>query len=180
MVRLHKLAARDFALTGVERTFREDEMIVSKTDTKGIVTYANEVFLKLAGYTQEEILGKPHSIIRHPHMPKGVFKLLWDQIKGGREIFAYVVNRSKNGDHYWVMAHVTPSFDNARNIVGFHSNRRSPRREAVGIIQPLYQQLKAAEDKCPSPAEAMETSIRLLTDLLKSKGVSYDEFILSI
>ncbi len=133
---------RSQSLTGVERTFAKNEVIVSKTDTKGIITYANEVFLKLADYSLQEILGKPHNIIRHPDMPKLVYKLLWERIKSGKEIFAYVVNRSRNGDHYWVFAHITPSFDAAKNIVGAHSNRRSPDPQAIQTITPIYQLLK--------------------------------------
>ena len=76
-------------LTGVERTFPEDEFIVSKTDTKGRITYANDVFLKISGFTEDEIVGQPHSIIRNPEMPRCVFKLLWDTIGSGNEIFAY-------------------------------------------------------------------------------------------
>ena len=98
-------------LTGVERFFDKDEIIVSKTDLKGRMTYCNDVFLRIAGYTEQELLGQPHSIIRHPDMPRCVFKLLWDTIGAGKEIFAYVINRAKNGDHYWVLAHVTPSRD---------------------------------------------------------------------
>src|ERR1017187_6768808 len=88
-----------FPLTGKERFFGEEEIFVSKTDLKGHITYANEVFLRVAGYDEEEVLGQPHSMIRHPAMPRCVFKLLWDQIQVGREIFAYVVNRAKTGDH---------------------------------------------------------------------------------
>ena len=138
---------RSQSLTGVERTFAKNEVIVSKTDTKGIITYANEVFLKLADYSLQEILGKPHNIIRHPDMPKLVYKLLWERIKSGKEIFAYVVNRSRNGDHYWVFAHITPSFDAAKNIVGAHSNRRSPDPQAIQTITPIYQLLKQEEEK---------------------------------
>lgn len=94
------------ALTGVERTFDPDQFIVSKTDLKGRITYANKVFLDIADYTEAEILGQPHSVIRHAHMPRCVFRLLWERIQTGREIFAYVVNAAKNGDHYWVLAHV--------------------------------------------------------------------------
>ena len=97
-------------LTGVERTFGEDEIIVSKTDLTGRITYANDVFLRISGYAEAEVLGQPHSIIRHPGTPRAVFSLLWRTIESGREIFAYVVNRAKNGDHYWVLAHVTPTF----------------------------------------------------------------------
>lgn len=90
--------------TGVERRFGEDELIVTKTDLKGRITYCNEVFVRMSGYTEQECLGEPHNIIRHPDMPRCVFKLLWDTIQGGQEIFAYVLNLSKNGDHYWVLA----------------------------------------------------------------------------
>ena len=103
------------APTGRERMFGEDEIIVSKTDLKGRITYANSVFLRVAGYAEEDVLGQPHSMIRHPGMPRAVFKLLWETIAGGREIFAYVKNMARDGDHYWVFAHVTPSFDNRRH-----------------------------------------------------------------
>ena len=97
--------------TGIERTFGEDEIIVSKTDLKGRITYANQVFLRIPGYTEKEVLGQPHNIIRHPDMPRCVFKLLWDTLEARREIFAYVINMACNGDHYWVFAHVTPTFE---------------------------------------------------------------------
>ena len=111
-------------LTGVERTFGDDEIIVSKTDTKGRITYANRVFQQVAGYTEDELLGKAHSIVRHPDMPRCVFKFLWDTIGAGNEVFAYVLNKAKNGDHYWVFAHVTPTFDDHGRIISYHSNRR--------------------------------------------------------
>ena len=99
--------------TGIERFFEEDEIIVSKTDPKGVITYANRVFLRIAQYEEEEILGAAHNIIRHPDMPQCIFDLLWKTIASGQEIFAYVKNMAKNGDHYWVFAHVTPTFDSA-------------------------------------------------------------------
>ncbi|MBL4885738.1 MAG: PAS domain S-box protein [Planctomycetaceae bacterium] len=74
-------------LTGIEQTFKEDEIIVSKTDLKGIITYANPVFLRVAGYSEREVLGRPHNLIRHPAMPRCVFKLLWDTLEQGEEIF---------------------------------------------------------------------------------------------
>ena len=172
--------SRSQSLTGVERTFAKNEVIVSKTDTKGIITYANEVFLKLADYSLQEILGKPHNVIRHPDMPKLVYKLLWERIKSGKEIFAYVVNRSRNGDHYWVFAHITPSFDAAKNIVGAHSNRRCPDRQAIQTITPIYQLLKQEEEKHPMAKDGMAASLALLKSVLAEKGVSYDEFILSL
>ncbi|MEO1982112.1 MAG: PAS domain-containing protein, partial [Fuerstiella sp.] len=132
--------------TGRERTFREDEIIVSKTDLKGIITYTNQVFARVAGYSEQELLGQPHNLIRHPDMPRCVFKLLWDTISQGNEIFAYVINLCRNGDHYWVLAHVTPSFDAAGKITGYHSSRRVPERAAVDKAIPIYELLLKEEN----------------------------------
>jgi len=173
--------AQDTSLTGVERFFEDDEIIVSKTDLKGRLTYANNVFLRLAGMTEEEALGQPHSCIRNPNMPRCIFKLLWDTIQDGKEIFAYVVNRSKNGDHYWVLAHVTPSRDSSGNILGYHSNRRVPDRQILeGTIIPLYKALLAEEQKHSNSKDGMEASFNMVLDLLKEKDMAYDEFVFSL
>ena len=99
--------------TGVECPFDQEELIVSKTDLKGHITYANDVFVRLSKFPREQVIGAPHSLIRHPDMPRSIFKLLWDTIQAKKEIFAYVVNMARDGDHYWVFAHVTPTFDAA-------------------------------------------------------------------
>ncbi len=170
--------ARDLSLTGVERFFDENEIIVSKTDLKGRMTYVNDVFLKIASYSEKECLGEPHSKIRHPEMPRCVFKLLWDTLEAGKEIFAYVVNRSANGDHYWVLAHVTPSRDASGNIIGYHSNRRVPNREILeGTIMPLYMQLLAEEQNHANAKDGMAASLAMVIGLLQNAGVEYDEFI---
>lgn len=169
------MSARLTALTGTESHFAPDEIIVSKTDPRGIITYANEVFIRVSGYSEEELLGAPHSIIRHPDMPRAVFKLLWDTIQAGHEIFAYVVNRAKNGNHYWVLAHVTPTFGKGGAIVGYHSNRRVPARPALAKIIPLYGQLLAEERR-----HGMAGSTRLLHDLLAKLGSTYDAFVWSL
>ena len=165
----------------MERTFDDDEIIVSKTDLKGHITYANNVFLRLADMTEKEAIGAPHSVIRNPEMPRAVFKLLWDTIQNGKEIFAYVVNRSKNGDHYWVLAHVTPSYDLSGNVVGYHSNRRVPDRGILdSVILPLYKDLLAEENKHTNRKEGLDASTNMLLNLLKEKGVGYDEFVLTL
>jgi len=94
-----------------EISFGENEFIVSKTDLKGNITYGNELFIKISGYDEKEFIGAPHSILRHPDMPRAVFALLWKQISKGEEIFAFVKNLAKDGSFYWVKAHATPSFD---------------------------------------------------------------------
>lgn len=168
-------------VTGVERFFGDDDIIVSKTNLKGHITYANDVFLNIAGYTEKELLGQPHSIIRHPDMPRCIFKLLWDTIQDGREIFAYVLNRAKNGDHYWVYAHVTPSFSGTGEIVGYHSNRRVPDRQILEeTIIPLYKDLKAAEERETNRKRGLASSSGMITDLLQDRGVQYDEFVATL
>lgn len=90
-----------------EKVMRENDFIVSKTDLKGRITYGNRIFIEYSGYTEEELLGAPHNIIRHPDMPRGVFKFLWDTLAAEKECFAYVKNMAKDGSYYWVFANVT-------------------------------------------------------------------------
>lgn len=175
------MARASEALTGVERTFKEDEIIVSKTDTKGRLVYTNQTFLEVADYTEAEVIGQAHSMIRHPDMPRCVFKLLWDTISEGHELFAYVVNRTKFGDHYWVLAHVTPTFDeDGKTIKGYHSNRRVPTAAALEVIKPLYAELIAEENRHSNAKDGMNASFKMLLDKLADAGMEYDEFILSI
>ncbi len=158
-----------------ELTFSENEMIVSKTDIKGKITYGNYLFLKMAGYEESEIIGAPHNIIRHPDMPKVIFKLLWEYITKGNEVYAYVVNKSKNGDYYWVFVNITASYNEKGKIIGYYSVRRKPTQQAMSIIKPLYKQLISAEKK-----GGIEASSQILNELVKKSGGRYDKFILSI
>lgn len=158
-----------------EITFGENDFIVSKTDLDGRITYGNELFIQISGYTEMELLHQPHNILRHDDMPAVVFKLLWEQIKAGNEIFAYVKNRTKENDYYWVFAHVTPSFDLNRKITNYHSVRRKPTQKALDVIKPLYATLLQKER-----SGGINASESTLKQILKDKGLSYDEFILSL
>ncbi len=171
-------AARSLvAPTGHERSFGEDEIIVSKTDVAGRITYANHVFLRVSGYMEDEVLGAPHSLIRHPDMPRAVFKLAWDRLLDGHEVFAYVNNMAINGDHYWVLAHMTPTFGRDGGIVGFHSNRRVPDRAKVNAVLPLYETLRTEEGRYPDRALGLRASTALLDRTLASLGKSYDAWL---
>ena len=165
---------------GNEAFFDRNDLIVSKTDLKGRVTYANHTFLEVAGYEESEVIGQPHNMIRNPNMPRAVFELLWTTIAEGEEIFAYVVNTAKNGDHYWVIAHVTPSKEN-ESIIGYHSTRRVPNPQTIKtVIEPLYDQLKSIEDKNPNRKDGIQESVSALMSILSDKGVSYNELIASL
>ena len=175
------MARPDTYLTGVERTFNEGEVIVTKTNLKGQITYANDVFQRASNVTERQALGQPHNFIRHPDMPRSIFKLLWDTIRDGREIFAYVVNRATNGDHYWVYAHVTPSFDGKGDIVGFHSNRREPDRRIIQQhVEPFYKALRDAESAAGSPKQGLAAGEALISKTLADAGKEYDEFICTL
>lgn len=171
---------RPRVLTGKEVFLAAEEIIVSKTDLRGKITYVNDVFLSISGFEESELLGQPHSMIRHPDMPRAVFKLLWDSIASGREIFAYVVNITKDGGHYWVLAHVTPTFDDEGNIIGYHSNRRSPDRVAIELVKPLYARLVALEKKLGRNQEAVSASLAELQKVACENHGSYEEFVLSL
>lgn len=161
-----------------ERFFDRNDIIVSKTDLKGNMTYVNRVFMAISDYEEEDLLGQPHSLIRHPDMPRCVFKLLWDRLREGKEIFAYVKNMTKTGDFYWVLAHATPSIDTGGQTIGYHSNRRVPERRVVdGIVIPLYRSLKEIEDREADRRAGLEKSSERLSAILKEKGIGYDEFI---
>lgn len=166
--------------TGVEQMLGEEELIVSKTDLKGRITYANDVFIRMARYPAGELIGAPHSIIRHPDMPRCVFKLLWDTIEAKQEIFAYVVNLAGDGSHYWVFAHVTPTFDGAGNIIGYHSNRRRPERAPIEKVKPVYKLLCEEEARHANAKEGLRASFDMMINFLKQQGVAYDEFVLSL
>jgi PAS domain S-box-containing protein len=163
--------------TGTERTFGEDEMIVTKTDLRGVLTYANDVFLRISALTEDEAIDKPHSVIRHPDMPRAIFKLLWDTLKSRKELFAYVVNLASDGAHYWVLAHVTPSFDGAGQVVGYHSNRRKPEPVAVSSASALYRTLSAEERRHSNPRSALDASWTMLQRTLAERGQTYEQFV---
>jgi len=157
------------------KEMREDDFIVSKTDLKGRITYTNQIFMEMAEYTEAELLGKPHSIIRHQDMPKAVFKYLWDTIVTKQEVFAFVINKTKNGNAYWVYANVTASIDLNGKLVGYYSVRRRPNPKALEIIIPLYKKMLEVEK-----SSGVDASFKVLTDILAEKGVGYDELIISI
>lgn len=162
------------------RHFGAEDIIVSKTDPQGRITYANDVFCRVGAYSVPELIGTPHAILRHPDMPRCVFKLLWQRIKAGEEIFAYVKNLAKTGEYYWVLAHVTPDFGPNGAITGYHSNRRAPHDSALQVIEPLYAALLAEEARHEDRNAAMAAGAALLEAALSKAGKSYDEFIFSI
>ncbi|MBU4216092.1 MAG: PAS domain-containing protein [Actinobacteria bacterium] len=168
------------APTGATRTFGVEEIIVSKTDPRGHITYANDVFVRVSGYTEAELMGAPHSILRHPAMPRAVFSYLWEAIAAGREVFAYVLNLAADGVAYWVLAHITPTYDGAGAIVGYHSNRRWPSPAAIAAVEPLYARLRAAESLETTARAQVSAGRAALDTALDGLGMSYDQLVWSV
>lgn len=162
-----------------ERVMREDDFLVSKTDLKGRITYGNRIFIEYSGYSEAELLGRQHNIVRHPDMPRGLFKYLWNALEARQECFAYVKNRSKDGGFYWVFANVTPSYGADGRVDGYFSVRRKPRASGIAAISGLYRQMLEAEQRV-GPKDACAASLALLNTTLAQLGVRYESFILSI
>jgi PAS domain S-box-containing protein len=140
--------------------------IVSETDEKGKITYANDYFQEVSGYTEEELIGKPHSIVRHPDMPKVVFKLLWETISAGKNINAVVKNLAKDGRYYWIFTEFEIRKDtDTGKIIGYHASRKKISRHVIEIIADLYAKLLEIEK-----SEGVEASEKYLIAFLKEKG----------
>jgi aerotaxis receptor len=129
-----------------EVPYPDGKLVVSRTDARGIITHANRAFIDMSGYTEAELIGQPHSILRHPDMPAWAFKDLWDTLGQGKNWKGYVKNLRKDGAYYWVFASAVA---NVRNgvVVGYTSVRRKPSRARINECIPLYAELRAKEIK---------------------------------
>lgn len=139
---------QNLPITQRERTFPEHERLISTTDLNSLITYCNDAFVEISGFTREELIGQPHNLVRHPDMPPGVFGHMWETIKQGKPWMGIVKNRSKNGDFYWVSAYVTPIYENGR-VAGYESVRSLPNEAQKRRAEKLYARLR--EGKPPVP-----------------------------
>ena len=159
--------------TNKEIMLNPKRYIVSKTDAKGIIEYANDYFVEVCGYSEEELVGKPHSIVRHPDMPKIVFKMMWDRISNRQNIMAVVKNLAKNGDHYWVITEFEPKVNPITNeIISHTAFRKAAPRKAIEAMEPIYAKLLELEKE-----GGMEASEKFLIGFLEEKKMTYDEFV---
>ncbi len=158
--------------TGREIKFSSEKMLVSKTDARGVISYGNQNLMDISGYSDDDLLGTPHNILRHPDMPKAIFYLMWDSIKRGNNIMAVVKNLSKSGDHYWV----TTDFDIQKNREGRIRNyiafRQAASRDVIKTIEPIYSKMLEIEK-----SEGMDASLKYIETFLAEKDISYNDFI---
>ena len=153
----------------------DDTLITSKTDLKGKITYGNLDFIKYVGYKEEDFLGKPHNLVRHPFMPRTAFKLLWDTLHAKKEFFAYVCNRTKTGTTYWVFTNVTPSFDEKGNVIGYYSVRRRSSKAGVEASIGVYKKLLEIEKN-----GTMEQGVQFVTDFLEQNQITWGELMANL
>ncbi|MFS1704200.1 PAS domain-containing protein [Alteromonas sp. AMM-1] len=160
-------------------TFSDKILIVSKTDLRGNITYANRHFMRISNFPETALLGKPHNIIRHADMPRGVYYAMWKTLKSRQEFFGFVKNLTSDGDYYWVFANVTPDVVNGK-VEGFFSVRRKAPEAAVKAIEAIYAEMRKKEAGL-SADTAASNSWKWLSEHIESQhGVSYDEFVLGL
>lgn len=133
--------SRKIYVTEHEVPFPEGKLIVSRTDPTGVITHVNPIFVEMSGFSEQELIGEQHYILRHPDMPAPAFKDLWDTISQGKKWHGYVKNLRKDGAYYWVYATVVPNIRNG-NIVGYTSVRRKPSRRKVEEMSALYKTMQ--------------------------------------
>ena len=161
--------------TNNEVILKEEDFIISKTDTKSRILYGNKIFIDISGWNENDLIGSPHNILRHPDMPRCAFKVLYDHIQNGKEWFGYVKNLRKDGGYYWVFANISPTFNTSGQIIGYYSVRRKPRDGFKSIIEPLYQHLLNLES-----SGGMDASINEVNKLLESKNMTFNELMIKI
>ncbi len=156
-----------------EVVWDKSRVIMSKTDHRGIIEYANEVFVDVCGYEDYELMGQPHSIIRHPDMPKVLFKVLWENLKLGGNFHAVVKNLAKSGRYYWVVTDFESTKNEEGEITHYFGRRRAVPQEIItNYIEPLYKKLLQIEK-----ASGVEYSEKYLIGFLEEKNRSYVEYI---
>ncbi len=153
-------------VTNIEQVMGEDDVLVSKTDLKGVITFCNRAFSEISGFTEQELYGQSHNIVRHPDMPPAAFKDLWEKMEAGRPWIGIVKNRCKNGDYYWVKASVTPIMDGGR-VIEYMSVRNKPTVQEVKDAEALYQQLNNGTFKGPNIVAKVTAKIAALSVTLK-------------
>jgi len=156
-----------------EVDWNKNKVLLSKTDIKGTILYANEDFIDVSGYDEFELIGQPHNIIRHPDMPKVIFKFLWDSIKSSKNIHVIIKNMSKTGRYYWVITDFKIIADSDGEIVGYFGTRKSVREDIiVKFIEPLYKKLLHIEE-----ASGLLASEEYLIGFLEERKKTYMEYI---
>lgn len=156
--------------------WNKSQVVISETDVYGRITNVNDVFCNVCGYSPDEMIGQPHSIIRHPDMPKLIFKLLWDNLKAGNNFIGVIKNLAKSGEYYWVITDFEMRYDAMGNITHYIARRKSvPKAVIENYVAPLYETLLKLEK-----VGGMELSTRFFKNYLAKQGKDYIDFIIDV
>ena len=129
-----------------EEVFFDGRSLISETDTKGIITYVKRKFTEMSGYSKDEAIGQPHSLLRHPDMPKAAFEQMWKVIQDGKIWEGYVKNLRKDGKFYWVIVNIIPKKDEMGEVIGYIASRKVPERIRIQSIEQQYKQMIEEEN----------------------------------
>ena len=149
--------------------------IMSKTNPKGIIEYANEYFMAISGYEEFELMGQPHNVIRHPDMPKVIFKIMWEELRNGNNMYAFVKNLAKDGRYYWVIVNFEIQYDEDGEIRSYYAHRKAAPAHAIVRISKLYKKLRAIEIN-----QNVSVAYKYFKGLLEEEKMNYDDYIASI
>lgn len=149
-----------------------NKVLLSITDTKGVIEYGNEDYVEVSGYEEFELVGSQHNIVRHPDMPKVVFKLMWDRLQKEENIVAIVKNMAKTGRYYWVMTDFVVRKDEQGNVTGYKAFRKPAPRKAVEAMIPFYKKLRDIED-----FRGVDASLNFFNGYFEGRDTNYDDFI---
>lgn len=164
--------------TAHEVKLQESDLIVSKTDMKGRITYVNRTFMRISNYAEHEVMGKQHNVIRHPDIPRGVYRLLWQTLKAEQEFFGVVKNLTSDGHFYWVLANVTLDRNANGEVIGYFSVRRCVAPDAVRVASDLYAEMLRIERQAGSAA-APDASLAWLQSAMAERKLSFEQFTLA-
>ncbi len=163
---------RKITLIDEEIPLSSDKTIVSKTDVKGIIEYTNDYFEEICGYSKKELLGKPHNIIRHPDMPKVLFKVLWNELKKGNDVRVVVKNLAKDGRYYWVITNFFTVYDKNGNITGYYARRKKVPKHVRTVIEDIYSKLLTIEKEA-----GMDIAEQYLNEYLKNFNTDLQGYV---
>ena len=155
-----------------EVVLNENALLISVTDTRGVIEYCNEDFVDASGYEEYELVGAGHNIVRHPDMPRVIFKKMWGRLENNQNMVAVVKNMSKTGRYYWIVTDFVVKEDDRGQVESYKALRKPAPKNAVETVEPLYRKLREIEDK-----NGIEASEKFLKGFLDAKECSYDSFV---
>jgi PAS domain-containing protein len=160
-------------LTGKERQVKISEIISTRTDPQGLIAFANAAFLQVTGFTSDEVLGKPHNIVRHPDVPRCIYSVLWQSLRDGETFFGVTKNHTKSGDHYWTFGYFHPDIKiGSSEVVGYRSTRKGFHdTQLKQSFDELFSEVRQAELAQPR-AEQVKAGLEALKKALKKRGFS--------